>query len=87
LTYIDGNKPQTGKGTIKAFNIEKMLRLSNEQLNDAGVRQHLAEQLFSLAENSLEVLKINGHYYQPMMVPNGIKLRVGHSSQLISPNY
>uniref|UniRef100_A0A1I8BQ31 Nucleolar complex protein 2 homolog n=1 Tax=Meloidogyne hapla TaxID=6305 RepID=A0A1I8BQ31_MELHA len=56
LAQMDVKRPKAGKGTTKGVNLEKIVRLSNEQLEDAGVRQHLAQQLFLSSEEAIKLL-------------------------------
>ncbi|KAI1720017.1 noc2p family domain-containing protein [Ditylenchus destructor] len=57
LVDIDTKKPQMGKGSTEVVGIEEMLRLSKIQLNDAGYRHRLAEELFKVCVEAADLLK------------------------------
>ena len=76
LAQMDVKKPKAGKGTTKGVNLEKMLRLSNEQFEDAGVRLHLAQQLFMSSEEAIKLLKSSERHSETLLTPLQGRLRV-----------
>uniref|UniRef100_A0A914HKD5 Nucleolar complex protein 2 homolog n=1 Tax=Globodera rostochiensis TaxID=31243 RepID=A0A914HKD5_GLORO len=76
LAQIDTKRPIAGKGRTRDPNIERMLRLSSEQLDDAGVRLHLAQQLFALIADCLNLLHTReGNVVAAIVAPINIKLK------------
>ena len=76
LAQMDVKKPKAGKGTTKGVNLEKMVRLSNDQLEDSGVRQHLAQQLFLSSEQAIKLLKSSERCPETLLTPLQGRLRV-----------
>ncbi|CAK5069467.1 unnamed protein product [Meloidogyne enterolobii] len=76
LAQMDVKKPKAGKGTTKGVNLEKMLRLSNEQFEDAGVRLHLAQQLFLSTEEAIKLLKSSERHPETLLTPLQGRLRI-----------
>uniref|UniRef100_A0A915MYG1 Nucleolar complex protein 2 homolog n=1 Tax=Meloidogyne javanica TaxID=6303 RepID=A0A915MYG1_MELJA len=76
LAQMDVKKPKAGKGTTKGVNLEKMLRLSNEQFEDAGVRLHLAQQLFLSSEEAIKLLKSGERHPETLLTPLQGRLRI-----------
>ncbi|KAL3113506.1 hypothetical protein niasHT_013616 [Heterodera trifolii] len=76
LAQIDAKRPTAGKGRTREPNIERMLRLSGEQLDDAGVRAHLAQRLFALITDCLNLLNSReGAAAAPIVAPITVKLK------------
>lgn len=75
MREITLKKPSSGKGVEKLVNFQELLRLSTIQLNDAGYRDLLANELHRIMLESANALRQNIAYAE-FIIPVEIKIKV-----------